>query len=88
MAPTLAALTLPYLRQALDSLPYIQKNRRIFFLGSWLGAFIGGQRSAAAQTIVRRFLADNPNLPLDLRQKVLQTADELDRTVRIRKRWN
>ena len=87
-APEHAALTLPYLRQALDSLPYIQKNRRIFFLGSWLGAFIGGQRSAAAQTIVRRFLADNPNLPLDLRQKVLQTADELDRTVRIRKRWN
>lgn len=83
-----AALTLPYLRRALDSLPYIQKNRRIFFLGSWLGAFIGGQRSEAAQLIVRKYLADNPQLPLDLRQKVLQTADELDRTVKIRKRWN
>jgi aminopeptidase N len=83
-----AALTLQYLRPALDSLPYIQKNRRIFFLGSWLGAFIGGQRSAAAQAIVRKYLADNPRLPLDLRQKVLQTADELDRTVRIRQRWN
>ncbi|MGV3707755.1 MAG: M1 family metallopeptidase [Gemmatimonas sp.] len=83
-----AALTLKYLRPALDSLPYIQKNRRIFFLGSWLGAFIGGQRSAAAQGIVRKYLADNPRLPLDLRQKVLQTADELDRTVRIRQRWH
>ncbi|MEP6832258.1 MAG: M1 family aminopeptidase [Gemmatimonas sp.] len=87
-APEHAALTLPYLRQALDSLPYIQKNRRIFFLGSWLGAFIGGQRSEAAQAIVRKYLADNPTLPLDLKQKVLQTADELDRTVKIRKRWN
>ncbi|MEO7359146.1 MAG: M1 family aminopeptidase [Gemmatimonadaceae bacterium] len=82
------ALTLPYLRQALDSLPYVQKNRRIFFLGSWLGAFIGGQRSEAAQAVVRKYLADNPALPLDLKQKVLQTADELDRTVKIRKRWN
>lgn len=83
-----AALTLPYLRPALDSLPYIQKNRRIFFLGSWLGAFIGGQKSVAAQRIVRKYLADNPQLPLDLKQKVLQTADELDRTVKIRKRFN
>ena len=30
------------------SLPWIQKNRRIFFLGSWLGGFIGGQRSPDA----------------------------------------
>jgi aminopeptidase N len=82
-----AGLTLPYLRPALDSLPYIQANRRIFFLGSWLGAFIGGQRSAEALAVVRTFLADHPTLPLDLRQKVLQTMDDLERTVRIRQRW-
>jgi len=83
-----ADLTLPYLRPALDSLPYIQANRRIFFLGSWLGAFIGGQRSDSALAIVRKYLADHPTLPLDLKQKVLQTVDDLDRTVKIRKRWN
>jgi aminopeptidase N len=82
-----AALTLQYLRPALDSLRYVQANRRIFFLGSWLGAYIGGQRSAEALAIVKKYLADNPNLPLDLRQKVLQTTDELERTVRIRARW-
>ena len=82
-----AALTLPYLRTALDSLPYIQANRRIFFLGNWLGAFIGGQRSPEALAIVQKYLTDNPNLPLDLRQKVLQTVDELERTVRIRRTW-
>jgi aminopeptidase N len=86
-SPDHAKLTLPYLRPALDSLPYIQSNRRIFFLGSWLGAFIGGQRSSEALAIVNQYLADSPQLPLDLRQKVLQTADELDRTVRIRRRW-
>ena len=83
-----AELTLPYLRPALDSLPFIQANRRIFFLGSWLGAFIGGQRSEAGLDTVRKYLTDHPTLPLDLKQKVLQTMDDLDRTVRIRKRWN
>jgi aminopeptidase N len=80
-------ITLPYLRPALDSLPFIQANRRIFFLGSWLGSFIGGHTSDAAMQTVRKFLADHPTLPKDLREKVLQNADELERTVRIRKRW-
>jgi aminopeptidase N len=79
------ALTLPYLRAALDSLPYIKANRRIFFLGSWLGSFIGGQTRAEALEIVRRYLSDHPRLDVDLRQKVLQNLDELERTVRIRK---
>jgi len=80
------AMTLPYLRPALDSLPFIQANRRIFFLGSWLGAFLGGQTGDAALEIVRRYLAEHPDLPRDLRQKVLQSSDELERTVRIRRR--
>jgi aminopeptidase N len=80
-------MTLPYLRPALDSLPFIQANRRIFFLGSWLGAFLGGQTGETALSVVRRYLVDHPDLPRDLRQKVLQNADELERTVGIRQRW-
>ena len=79
-----SALTLPYLVPALDSLPWIQKNRRIFFLGSWLGGFIGGQQSPEALAEIDAFLARPPKLPLDLRQKILQTRDDLERTVRIR----
>jgi len=78
-------LTLPYLRAALDSLPFIQANRRIFFLGAWLGGFLGGQSSSEALAVVHRYLSENPALPGDLRQKVLQSADELERTVRIRR---
>jgi aminopeptidase N len=62
----------------------VQKNRRIFFLGRWLDAFIGGQRSPEALAEVDRFLAEHPELPRDLRLKVLQTRDDLERTVRIR----
>jgi aminopeptidase N len=80
-------LTLPWLRPALDSLRYIQTHRRIFFLGGWLGSFLGGQTSDAALATVRAFLAERPDLPADLRRKVLEHMDELERTVRIRQRW-
>jgi aminopeptidase N len=82
--PDQSALTLPYLAPALDSLPWIQRNRRIFFLGSWLGAFIGGQHDVAALRVIDGYVATHPN-PIDLRQKVLQARDELERTVRIRR---
>jgi aminopeptidase N len=82
-----SSLTLPYLTPALDSLPWIQRNRRIFYLGSWLSGFIGGQRSPQALSAIDSFLAARPRLPLDLRQKILQTRDDLERTVRIRARY-
>ena len=81
-----STLTLPYLEPALDSLSWIQHNRRIFFLGSWLGAFIGGQRDEQALRTIDAYLASH-QLPLDLRQKILQSRDELERTVRIRRTW-
>jgi aminopeptidase N len=83
-APEQSALTIRYLTPALDSLPWIQRNRRIFYLGTWLGGFVGGQRSPEALHDIDDFLNRHPNLPLDLRQKILQTRDDLERTVRIR----
>jgi aminopeptidase N len=77
-------LTFPYLAPALDSLPFIQANRRIFFLETWLAAFLRGQTGDSALRVVRQYLDQHPRLPRDLRRKVLQHADELERTVRIR----
>jgi aminopeptidase N len=77
-------LTYPWLRPALDSLPYIQAHRRIFFLESWLAAFLQGQTGEPALEVVQEWLREHPRLPLDLRRKVLQHIDELERTVRIR----
>jgi aminopeptidase N len=81
------ALVLPYLRPALDSLPWIQQNRRIFYLGSWIGSFLEGQVSPDAAAIVDRYLRSHPDLPTDLRLKVLQAADDLRRTIAIRRRF-
>ena len=85
--PAQSARTLEYLRPALDTLPWIQRNRRIFFLGRWLDAFIGGHQAPEALAIVDRYLEENPGLPRDLRLKVLQARDDLERTVKIRTRF-
>jgi aminopeptidase N len=79
-------LTLPYLKPALEALPQIKRDRKIFFLLGWLNAFIDGQQSPAAQAQVRDFLATAP-LDKDLQLKILEVSDELDRTVKIRQRF-
>ena len=85
--PKHADLTLPYLEKALAELPNLKKNRKIFFVNGWLSAFIGGQKSAEALAIVNKFLADNPNLDKDLRLKILENSDNLERAVKIREKF-
>jgi aminopeptidase N len=79
-------LTLPYLGPALDALPQVKRGRKIFFMLAWLNAFIGGQQSAAAQKQVHDFL-NAADLDKDLRLKILEVVDELDRTVKIRAKY-
>jgi aminopeptidase N len=82
-----ADLTLPFLENALKELPNLKKSRKIFFVNGWLGAFIGGQKSEQALQIVNKFLAENSNLDKDLRLKILENADNLERAVRIRSKY-
>lgn len=79
-------LTVPYLKPALEALPQIKRERKIFFLLGWLNAFIGGQQSAEAQAQVQEFLRTE-GLDKDLQLKILEVSDELDRTVKIRQRY-
>jgi aminopeptidase N len=79
-------LTLQYLKPALEALPAIKRQRKIFFVNGWLSSFVASQSSVEAQKIVDAFLA-RPDLDPDLRLKVLEVKDDLDRTVRIRARW-
>jgi aminopeptidase N len=81
-----ADVTFPYLRPALDALPQIKQQRKIFFLMAWLNAFIGGQQSAESSEVVHAWLG-TATIDPDLRLKVLQVVDELDRTVKIRAKF-
>ncbi|HEY0078858.1 MAG TPA: M1 family aminopeptidase [Pyrinomonadaceae bacterium] len=85
--PRHSGLTLPYLEPALRELPNLKRTRKIFFVNSWLAAFIGGQCSPEARSVVRDFLSRSTALDGDLRLKVLEAADGLERCVRIREKY-
>jgi aminopeptidase N len=82
-----AELTLPYLDAALSELPRLKRTRKIFFVNGWLSAFIGGQCSERAQVIVQTFLQRESALDRDLRLKVLEVSDNLERCVRIKEKF-
>jgi aminopeptidase N len=81
-----ASLTLPFLQRSLDQLPHIKRDRKIFYLGAWLSAFLSGQTSPQAEAVVKQWLAQ-PGIDADLRRKVMENADPLERTVRIRTKF-
>ena len=80
-------LTLPYLESALKELPKLKRSRKIFFVNGWLAAFIGGQKNDAALKIVQKFLDEEKSLDKDLRLKVLEAVDGLERTVKVRAKF-
>jgi aminopeptidase N len=79
-------LTAPYLKPALDAIPQIKQQRKIFFLVDWLTAFIDGQESPEADAEIYIYLR-SAQIDEDLRLKILQAVDELDRTVAIRRKF-
>ena len=79
-------LTAPFLQPALEALPQVKRQRKIFFLVAWLDAFIDGQQSQASLDTVNHYL-QTANPDPDLRLKVLEAMDELQRTVRIRAKY-
>ena len=66
-------------------LPRLKRERKIFFVNNWLAAFLGGQTSPEARRAAKRFLRE-AKLDPDLRRKVLEQLDGLERTVKIRAR--
>ena len=72
---------------ALAELPKLKRTRKIFFINGWLAAFIGGQCSERAEMVVQNFLQQQQSLDRDLRLKVLEVADGLERCVRIKAKY-
>lgn len=87
-SPRHSQLTLPYLEKALAELPNLKRNRKIFFVNGWLAAFIGGQKDEKALAVVNKFLAESANLDKDLRLKILENLDVIERAVKIRAKYS
>lgn len=82
-----ADLTFPYLERALRELPTLKRTRKIFFVNGWLAAFIGGQCDQRALMTVQTFLDREKSLDRDLRLKVLENVDGLERCVLIHAKY-
>jgi aminopeptidase N len=84
--PAHAPVTVALVPSALRCLPVLERQRKIFFVNRWIGAFVAGQHSAAARDAVRRALT-RPQLGEPLRRKLLEAEHELGIVVRSRRRW-
>ncbi len=85
-SPEHAELTAPLFATALARLPELKRKHKIFFVNNWLAAFIGGQVSPQALSAVQGELRAG-RLDPDLRLKLLEAADGLERAVRIQARY-
>ncbi|MGM9476081.1 M1 family metallopeptidase [Pedobacter sp. GSP4] len=81
--PIRQASSFRYLDESLALLQEIQQTGDIFFPQSWLSAIFSNYNSAEANAVVQRFLKSHPNYNPKLRDKILQTTDNLRRAQEI-----
>lgn len=68
-----------YLPESLNLLEEIQKTGDIFFPQSWLSSIFGSYQTKEAYQVVIDFLKQHPNYNPKLRDKILQSTDNLYR---------
>jgi aminopeptidase N len=81
--PLRSKSSIKYVRPSLDLLQEIQLTGDIFFPQRWLQTTFSGYSSKEAAVVVDSFLSENPEYPLFLKNKVLQSTDALKRSVAI-----
>ncbi|TCD27015.1 aminopeptidase [Pedobacter psychrodurus] len=77
--PLRQSTSVQYLDESLDLLTEIQKTGDIFFPQSWLASIFSSYNSEKANTVVQDFLKSHPNYNPKLKDKILQTTDNLRR---------
>ncbi|MGI4742544.1 MAG: M1 family aminopeptidase [Janthinobacterium lividum] len=81
--PLRQATSEKYLTESLNLLEEIQQTGDIFFPAGWLQGTLGSYQSATAAATVRAFLAAHPGYNPQLRNKLLQAADDLFRAEKL-----
>jgi aminopeptidase N len=72
-----------YLPASLDWLLEIQRTGDVFFPERWLQASFGNYQTAGAAAVVRHFLETHPDYNPKLKEKILQTTDNLFRAEKL-----
>ena len=77
-----------FIEPALELLEDVQRTGDIFFPGAWIQATLSGHTQPAAAETVRGFLDAHTDYPDQLRGKVLQASDMVERSARIMYGWS
>jgi aminopeptidase N len=81
--PLRQSTSVKYLGESLDLLAEIQKTGDIFFPQSWLASIFSSYSSEKANAVVQDFLKSHSNYNPKLKDKILQTTDNLRRAQQI-----
>ncbi|MDY6801847.1 MAG: M1 family aminopeptidase [Bacteroidota bacterium] len=73
-----------YIRPSLEVLEELQITGDIFFPAQWLNATFAGHSSIEALTEINIFLNENPDYPVNLKNKILQSTDMVFRANKIK----
>ncbi len=63
-----------YIEPGLKSLQFIQQTSDIFFTDNWLKSMFANHKSKEARLLVEKFIAEHPNYPEILRNKIQEAA--------------
>ena len=77
--PTREEQAVKYIREALESLPYIQRTSDIFFPQNWCATLLKARYSPEALKEVEDFINDDSELSELLKSKILQASWNLER---------
>ena len=79
--------TIEFIRPSLDLLQEIKTTGDIFFPKRWLDNTLQFHYTEEARDAVQQFLYRYNKYPEDLKNKILQSADHLFRSVSVRNNW-
>ncbi|MCW3807663.1 M1 family aminopeptidase [Plebeiibacterium marinum] len=74
-----------YLKETLDLTEEIKETGSLFFPMFWVQEALSGYSSVEALKVVDYFFKDNPMYPEDLKMKILQAVDMVDRSSKLKK---
>jgi aminopeptidase N len=83
--PLRSATAIKYLRPSLEMLQEIQFTGDIFFPTRWTNTTFSGHSSKEATEVAEAFLAEHPNYPYFLKNKVLQAIDMPQRAAKLKR---
>ncbi len=81
--PFLNGKNLRYVEDEISLMPKVKETGSLFFPMSWINVVLGGYNSKEVVSLIHYYFKDHPDFPEDLKMKVLQAADGVERCAAI-----